>query len=137
MRIGVTKDNGVSRRESRMDGLRGGATVAPQLWATDDQVVEPSGRLGLRTVAVPEQPRCSSGTRMRLADPGDSDRRADLVLLLSIQEAGRALGIRRSKMYELIAAGALETVHIGRAVRVPVDAIEAFVARLRSGEQTA
>jgi excisionase family DNA binding protein len=40
-------------------------------------------------------------------------------------------------MYELIAAGELETVHIGRAVRVPVDAVEGFVARLRSGEQTA
>jgi hypothetical protein len=40
-------------------------------------------------------------------------------------------------MYELIAAGELETVHIGRAVRVLVDAVEEFVARLRSGEQTA
>jgi excisionase family DNA binding protein len=67
----------------------------------------------------------------------DAARRAELVLLLSIQEAGRALGIRRSKMYELIAAGELETVRIGRSVRVPVDAIEAFVARLRSAEQTA
>ena len=119
-----------------MDGLRGGATAAQQLWATDDQVVEPFGRLGLRPVAVPEQPRCSSGNRMRRADP-DTDGRSDPVLLVSIQEAGRALGIRRSKMYELIAAGELETVHIGRAVRVPVDAIVEFVARLRSGEQTA
>ena len=120
-----------------MDRLRGGTSAAPQLWATDDEVVESSGRLGLRPVAVPDRARCSSETRMRLADPGDADRQADLVLLLSIQEAGRALGIGRSKMYELIAAGELETVHIGRAVRVPVDAIEALVARLRSGEETA
>lgn len=119
-----------------MDGLRGGATAAQQLWETVDQVVEPSGGLGRRLVALSEQPRSSSGTRMRLADTADADRRTDLVLLLSIREAGRALGIGRSKMYELIAAGELETVHIGRAVRVPVDAIEAFVARLRSGEQT-
>jgi len=40
-------------------------------------------------------------------------------------------------MYELIAAGQLETVHIGRAVRVPVEAVEEFVARLRSGERAA
>jgi excisionase family DNA binding protein len=63
----------------------------------------------------------------------DAACREELVLLLSIQEAGRALGIRRSKMYELIAAGELETVHIGRAVRVPVDAIQDFVRRLRAG----
>ena len=120
-----------------MDGLSGGTSSAQQLWATDDQVVEPAaGRLGLRPVAASEQPRCSSGTRMRLADAGHADRRADFVLLLSIQEAGRALGIGRSMTYELIAAGELETVHIGRAVRVPVDTIEDFVARLRSQERT-
>ncbi|MCA1842874.1 MAG: helix-turn-helix domain-containing protein [Actinobacteria bacterium] len=120
-----------------MDGLRGVAPTAQQLWATDDQLAEPCGGLGLRSVALPQQRRCPSGPGRRLADPGDADRRPDLVLLLSIQEAGRALGIRRSKMYELIAAGELETVHIGRAVRVPVDAIEEFVVRLRSGEHTA
>jgi excisionase family DNA binding protein len=120
-----------------MDGMRRGAPAVQQLWATDDQVAEPSGRLRLHSVPVFEQSRRSSGTRTSLAGPVDTDRPADLVLLLSIQEAGRALGIRRSKMYELIAAGELETVHIGRAVRVPVDAIENFVARLRSGGQTA
>ena len=120
-----------------MDGLCGGTPAAQQLWAADDQIAEPSGWLQPRSTPRPEQPRCSSATRTRLAVPEDAARRADLVLLLSIQEAGRALGIRRSKMYELIAAGELETVHIGRAVRVPVDAVEEFVARLRSGEQTA
>ena len=120
-----------------MDGLRGGSPAAQQLWAADDQIAEPSGRLRPRSTPRPEQPRCSSGSRTRLAGPDEAARRTDLVLLLSLQEASRALGIRRSKMYELIAAGELETVHIGRAVRVPVDAIEEFVARLRSGEQTA
>lgn len=119
-----------------MDGLRGGAPAAQQLWAADDQIAETSWpRPG--STPRPQQPRCSSGPRIRLAGPEDAARRADLALLLSIQEAGRALGIRRSKMYELIAAGELETVHIGRAVRVTVDAVEEFVARLRSGEQTA
>ncbi|MGH9023716.1 MAG: helix-turn-helix domain-containing protein [Acidimicrobiia bacterium] len=49
----------------------------------------------------------------------------------SIEEAARALGLGRSKIYELIAAGELETVHIGRAARVPVDALEVFITRLR------
>ena len=119
-----------------MDGLRGGAPAAQQLWAVDDQIAETFSWPRPGSTPRPEQPRCSSGPRIRLAGPEDAARRADLVLLLSIQEAGRALGIRRSKMYELIAAGELETVHIGRAVRVPVDAVEEFVARLRSGEQT-
>jgi excisionase family DNA binding protein len=57
--------------------------------------------------------------------------RSGLVLLLSVEEAGRALGLGRSKTYELIAAGDLEVVHIGRSARVPVAAIEAFVERLR------
>jgi excisionase family DNA binding protein len=53
------------------------------------------------------------------------------VLLLSVEEVARALGIGRSKTYELIAAGELESVHIGRAARIPVTAVEDFVERLR------
>jgi excisionase family DNA binding protein len=51
--------------------------------------------------------------------------------LLSVEEVARALRLGRSKTYELIASGELETVHIGRSVRVPVDAIERFVDGLR------
>lgn len=36
--------------------------------------------------------------------------------------------------FELIAAGELEAVHIGRCTRVPVDSVEAYVQRLRSDE---
>jgi len=35
-------------------------------------------------------------------------------LLLSVVEAARRLGIGRSFVYELIAAGQIETIHIGR-----------------------
>jgi excisionase family DNA binding protein len=68
----------------------------------------------------------SSRARLNAADPGGP------VLLLSILQAARTLGLGRSKMYELIAAGDLEVVHIGRATRVPVDAVERFVERLRT-----
>lgn len=54
------------------------------------------------------------------------------VLLLSIQEAARSLGVGRTKTYELISAGEIEVVHIGRCARVPVDAVEAYVERLRA-----
>src|SRR5690242_8316590 len=39
-------------------------------------------------------------------------------ILLTISEAAERLRIGRSTTYELIAAGRLETVHIGRACRV-------------------
>jgi excisionase family DNA binding protein len=52
-------------------------------------------------------------------------------LLLGVEDAAAALGIGRTKTYELIATGELEVVHIGRCCRVPTDALEAYVARLR------
>lgn len=52
--------------------------------------------------------------------------------LLSVPEAARLLGIGRTTAYELIAAGELEVIHIGRSARIPVDAIDEFVDALRS-----
>ena len=52
-------------------------------------------------------------------------------MLLSVAEAAAALGVGRTTAYELIAAGQLETVHIGRAARVPAAAVEELVGRLR------
>ncbi|MDQ6910175.1 MAG: helix-turn-helix domain-containing protein [Actinomycetota bacterium] len=52
-------------------------------------------------------------------------------LLLSVREAARALGIGRSKIYELIKNGEVEVVHIGRSCRVPVAALHDYVDRLR------
>jgi excisionase family DNA binding protein len=42
------------------------------------------------------------------------------------------LGIGRSKTHELIAAGDLPVVHIGRAARVPARAIREYAARLEA-----
>lgn len=53
-------------------------------------------------------------------------------LLLSVSDAATVLGVGRTTVYELIGAGQLETVHIGRSRRVPVDALHAFVERLRA-----
>ncbi len=82
-----------------------------------------------------------SGDQERVVEIGIERTRRDgrrvgegVVLLLSIEEAARALGLGRSKTYELIAVGELEVVHIGRCARVPFDAVEAFVQRLRQAE---
>jgi excisionase family DNA binding protein len=53
-------------------------------------------------------------------------------LLLTVAEAATALGLSRSKLYELLAAGEVESVSIGRSRRVPREAVEEFVARLRA-----
>jgi len=58
------------------------------------------------------------------------------VLLLSIEEVGRALSIGRSTVYELIGAGKLEVVHIGRAARVTVSSLEAFIRGLQRRPST-
>lgn len=58
-------------------------------------------------------------------------------LLYKPEAAAAALGIGRSKTFELIAAGELETVQIGRSRRVPAQALEDYVARLRQRQTTA
>jgi excisionase family DNA binding protein len=52
-------------------------------------------------------------------------------LLLTTREAAHRLSIGRSTLYELIAAGEIEVVRIGRSVRVPAVALVAFVERRR------
>jgi excisionase family DNA binding protein len=52
-------------------------------------------------------------------------------LLLTPTEAASALGIGRSKLYELLQTGELASVHIGACRRVPADALKAFLDSLR------
>ena len=49
-----------------------------------------------------------------------------------IPEAAEILGLGKSKTYELVQSGAIRTVRVGRAVRVPVSAIDEFAERLES-----
>jgi len=44
--------------------------------------------------------------------------------LLRVDDAAKYLAVGRSTVYELIAQGAIPTVHIGRAVRIPTEALE-------------
>ncbi len=58
-------------------------------------------------------------------------------LLLIPTEAARALGIGRSKLYELLQDGILESVHIGACRCIPTDALTELVSRLRGAEADA
>lgn len=53
-------------------------------------------------------------------------------LLCGIADAGKALGLGRSKIYELIGEGRLETVSIGRRRLVRVESIRALADADRS-----
>jgi excisionase family DNA binding protein len=48
-------------------------------------------------------------------------------LLLRIPEAAQRLGLGRSTVYQLIAAGHLPIIRIGRAVRIPVAGLTHWV----------
>ena len=53
----------------------------------------------------------------------------DTRLLLRPTEAAEAIGIGRSKVYELLASGELPSILIGCSVRVPVDALRKWIDR--------
>jgi excisionase family DNA binding protein len=58
-------------------------------------------------------------------------------LLLTPTEAAELLGLGRSTVYELLAAGDLESVQIGRARRIPGAALVAYVDKLRGHDNGA
>lgn len=60
-----------------------------------------------------------------------TDHARPLRLVLTIEEAAERLGIGRTLMYALVSAGEVESVRIGRLRRVPVDALDTYVATLR------
>ena len=55
-------------------------------------------------------------------------------LLLRVSEAQKVLSLSRSTVYALIASGQLPSIRIGRAVRVPVDALKQWVEQQTTKE---
>lgn len=58
-------------------------------------------------------------------------------VLLKVEEAAQRLGIGRTKTYALVRSGELESVQIGTLRRIPVDAINAYAARLVANQNAA
>lgn len=50
--------------------------------------------------------------------------------LLTAEEVAEVLGIGRTRVYELLYAGELCSVKIGRLRRVPVDSLREYIAAL-------
>ncbi len=57
-------------------------------------------------------------------------------LLLRVTEAADALGVGRSKLYEMVARGEIPAVKVGGCVRVPVAALQTWIeSQLRERAQ--
>lgn len=66
-----------------------------------------------------------------LLEEPDGNRVVPAPITVRVPEAARMLGISRSRIYELITSGDIETVKLGRATLVPVAGLHALVERLR------
>jgi excisionase family DNA binding protein len=53
-------------------------------------------------------------------------------LLLTVEESAQALRLSRTHVYDLLARGELASVKIGRARRIPAQALDEYVDRLRA-----
>ena len=48
-------------------------------------------------------------------------------ILMRPRETAEALGIGLSKTYQLLATGELPSIRVGRNIRIPVDALKAWI----------
>ncbi|MEU7741191.1 helix-turn-helix domain-containing protein [Nonomuraea sp. NPDC049158] len=58
-------------------------------------------------------------------------------LLLTVPEAAEALAISRSKLYQLMASGAVASLRIDGSRRIPVSSLSDYIARLTRKETAA
>ena len=80
-------------------------------------------------------------TRQLAASPAETHNRHDdwsashdvraQRLLLTVSEAAQQLGIGRSLLYALLAEGQVESIHVGRLRRIPIDALADYIDRQR------
>ena len=56
-------------------------------------------------------------------------------LLYTLREAAAQLRISRTKLYELLTANEIESVHIGRSRKIPAAALDTYVSSLRTNER--
>lgn len=54
--------------------------------------------------------------------------------LLTVEETAERLSIGRTTVFALLKAGELDSVQIGRLRRVPVEAVDAYVASLSANQ---
>jgi excisionase family DNA binding protein len=58
---------------------------------------------------------------------------SDLPILYTAEEVADILHIGRSTVFKLMQKNQLESIRLGRSRRIPLDAIQDFIANLRQG----
>jgi excisionase family DNA binding protein len=56
-------------------------------------------------------------------------------LTLSVAETAEALGIGRNRAYDLVSAGVIPSVRLGRSIRVPIQTLEAWLQKEATGSR--
>ena len=56
-------------------------------------------------------------------------------LLLTVEQAAASLAICRTKLYELLRNGQLESIRIGTSRRIPTSALAEYVERIREEQR--
>lgn len=69
---------------------------------------------------------------MRMADQAASERRT-----ISVEEAGKRLGVSRNSAYEAAGRGEIPTIKIGRRLLVPITAFERMLDPRTSKQEAA
>lgn len=68
-----------------------------------------------------------------LAIPADDKPQVTVApILVTADEAAALLSLCKRSIFKLLASGHIESVHSGRARRIPLAALENYVARLRA-----
>ena len=67
-----------------------------------------------------------------MIDPMASSLSGPGQLLYSVEEAASLLGIGRTFMFHLLATGEIDSLKIGRRRKIPRDAIDGYIERLRA-----
>ena len=98
----------------------------------DSMRPRPQGELQAQTQPTAETSTASGDVQRSSDDIGASTWGLTEKLLLTTTEAAQALGIGRSKLYELIRTGAVESVLIGSCRRVPAVSVMTYVEALRT-----
>jgi excisionase family DNA binding protein len=89
-------------------------------------------RVAVHTLeVVPQQHPEQRGNKRDPRHSVDVMARSSDRMLLTVEEAAEQLGVGRSTMYQLIAAGLIDTTRIGRLRRIEPDALATYIARLR------
>lgn len=120
------------RDVSALDAVRHGLAHLAWLFRTDAAVGDALRDWGDALAPFDPEPfrALSSGTP-RGAEPLEPRTTQPAPLLLRPQDAAEALAVSRTKLFELLASGELESVRIGSCRRIPLSAVERFVLTLR------